>query len=37
MNLASIENICDSRYNVCFSPSECFVQDHISESDSDRS
>ena len=25
LNLASIGKICDSGYNVCFSPSECFV------------
>ena len=30
MNLASIGKICDSGYNVYFSPSKFFVQDHTS-------
>ena len=31
MNLASVGKICDSGYNVLFSPSACFVQDRQSQ------
>jgi len=31
MNLSFVWKICDSGYNVCFSPSKCFVHDHTSQ------